>query len=85
MAAHASIRRPGRRPSGLSLHPGSVICEPLECRRLMARGDPDSAFGGGDRRSFDAIIKGEADDLPEQAFLYVGNIEDVRARAKEMA
>jgi len=36
-------------------------------------------------RSFDAIIKGDADDLPEQAFLYVGTIDDVRARAKEMA
>jgi F-type H+-transporting ATPase subunit beta len=35
--------------------------------------------------SFDAICKGEADDLPEQAFLYVGGIEDVRKRAKELA
>jgi F-type H+-transporting ATPase subunit beta len=35
-------------------------------------------------RSFDAIIKGEADDLPEQAFLYVGDIDEVRAKAKEM-
>ncbi|MCC6240940.1 MAG: F0F1 ATP synthase subunit beta [Phycisphaerales bacterium] len=33
-------------------------------------------------RSFDAIIKGEADDLPESAFLYVGTIDDVRERAK---
>ena len=36
-------------------------------------------------RSFDAICNGEADDLPEQAFLYVGTLDDVRARAKEMA
>jgi len=36
-------------------------------------------------RSFDEIISGKADDLPEQAFLYVGSIDDVRARAKEMA
>src|SRR5271170_1594307 len=36
-------------------------------------------------RSFDEICSGKADDLPEQAFLYVGDIEDVRARAKEMA
>src|SRR4051794_20108443 len=35
--------------------------------------------------SFDAIIKGDADDLPEQAFLYVGGLEDVRKRAAEMA
>src|SRR4051812_40208408 len=34
--------------------------------------------------SFDAICNGQADDLPEQAFLYVGTIEDVRAKAKEM-
>ena len=36
-------------------------------------------------RSFDDIITGKADDLPEQAFLYVGGIDDVRTRAKEMA
>src|SRR6201747_3043703 len=36
-------------------------------------------------RSFNEIISGQADDLPEQAFLYVGSIDDVRARAKEMA
>jgi F-type H+/Na+-transporting ATPase subunit beta len=36
-------------------------------------------------KSFDAICNGEADDLPEQAFLYVGGLDDVRARAKEMA
>jgi F-type H+-transporting ATPase subunit beta len=35
--------------------------------------------------SFDAIIKGEVDDINEQAFLYVGGIEDVRKRAAEMA
>jgi len=36
-------------------------------------------------RSFEEIIDGRADDLPEQAFLYVGDIDDVRAKAKEMA
>src|SRR5437763_5004584 len=36
-------------------------------------------------RSFDDITEGRADDLPEQAFLYVGGIDEVRARAKEMA
>jgi F-type H+-transporting ATPase subunit beta len=36
-------------------------------------------------RSFDEICSGKADDLPEQAFLYVGDIDEVRARAKEMA
>jgi F-type H+/Na+-transporting ATPase subunit beta len=35
--------------------------------------------------SFEEITDGRADDLPEQAFLYVGAIEDVRKRAKEMA
>jgi F-type H+/Na+-transporting ATPase subunit beta len=35
--------------------------------------------------SFDAICNGEADSLPEQAFLYVGGIEDVKKRAAEMA
>ncbi len=35
--------------------------------------------------SFDEICSGKADDLPESAFLYTGTIDDVRARAKEMA
>ena len=30
-------------------------------------------------KSFEEIIDGRADDLPEQAFLYVGSIEEVRA------
>jgi uncharacterized delta-60 repeat protein len=52
MAPQASIHRPARRrssrPSGST---GSVVCEPLECRRLMAAGDLDLAFGGGDGRT----------------------------------
>ena len=35
--------------------------------------------------SFEEIVDGKADDLPEGAFLYVGGINDVRARAKEMS
>src|SRR5262245_11174444 len=35
-------------------------------------------------KSFDAICNGEADSLPEQAFLYVGDLEEVRAKAKSM-
>ena len=33
-------------------------------------------------RSFDEICEGKADDLPEQAFLYVGSIDEVREKAK---
>ena len=36
-------------------------------------------------RSFEEITDGKADDLPEQAFLYVGGIDEVREKAKEMA
>ena len=36
-------------------------------------------------KSFDEICNGGADDLPEQAFLYTGTLEDVKARAAEMA
>lgn len=36
-------------------------------------------------RSFAAIIDGECDDLPEQAFRYAGTIEDVRERTRAMA
>ena len=35
-------------------------------------------------RSFEEIVDGKADDLPEQAYLYVGDIDEVRAKAKEM-
>ena len=35
-------------------------------------------------RSFKAILDGDADDLPEQAFYMVGTIDDARARAAEM-
>lgn len=34
-------------------------------------------------RSFKAILSGEYDDLPENAFLYAGTIEDVVRKAKE--
>ena len=33
-------------------------------------------------QSFDDIVSGKADDLPESAFLYVGGLDDVRAKAK---
>ncbi len=35
-------------------------------------------------RSFKAILNGEADDLPEVAFLYVGTIEEARKKAESM-
>ncbi len=35
-------------------------------------------------RSFEDIAEGRADDLPEQAFLYVGSIDEVREKAKSM-
>lgn len=35
-------------------------------------------------RSFAAIIDGECDDIPEQAFRYASDIEDVRARAEKI-
>lgn len=34
---------------------------------------------------FKAILEGECDDLPEQAFMYVGKIEEVFEKAKEMS
>jgi len=35
-------------------------------------------------RSFKDIVEGRADDLPEDAFKYVGTIEDARAKAKKL-
>jgi F-type H+-transporting ATPase subunit beta len=36
-------------------------------------------------RSFGELVDGKHDDLPEQAFAYVGSIEDARAKAEKMA
>ena len=35
--------------------------------------------------SFDAIAKGEFDDVPEQAFFNVGSISDVEEKAAQIA
>ena len=35
-------------------------------------------------RSFADIIDGKCDDIPEQAFRFAGDIEDVRRRAAKM-
>ena len=35
-------------------------------------------------RDFEALIRGAGDDLPEQAFLSAGTLDEVRMRAKEM-
>lgn len=35
-------------------------------------------------RSFKEVLEGNYDDLPEQAFMYAGTIEDVVAKAKEL-
>lgn len=35
-------------------------------------------------RSFKAILEGKADHLPEQAFMYVGNIEEAEAKAASL-
>jgi len=34
--------------------------------------------------AFDKIAKGEYDNIPEQAFLNVGGIDDVQAKAKTL-
>ncbi|HZB39922.1 MAG TPA: F0F1 ATP synthase subunit beta, partial [Ilumatobacter sp.] len=34
--------------------------------------------------SFDAILKGELDEVPEQAFLNVGSVEQVHAKSKAL-
>ncbi|CUQ42532.1 ATP synthase subunit beta%2C sodium ion specific [Segatella copri] len=35
-------------------------------------------------KGFNAILDGEVDDLPEQAFLNVGTIEDAKEKAKQL-
>jgi F0F1-type ATP synthase beta subunit len=34
--------------------------------------------------SFKAILDGEVDDLPEQAFYMVGGLDDVKEKAKKL-
>ena len=34
---------------------------------------------------FEAILEGKVDDLPEQAFYLVGNLDEVRAKAEKLA
>ena len=34
---------------------------------------------------FKEIIEGRCDDIPEQAFFMMGNLDEVRARAEQMA
>jgi F-type H+-transporting ATPase subunit beta len=36
-------------------------------------------------RSFEALLGGELDDVPEQAFLNVGGVDDVRAKAQQLS
>ena len=35
--------------------------------------------------SFERLCNGEGDDLPEPAFMYVGTLDDARAKAEKMA
>jgi F-type H+-transporting ATPase subunit beta len=35
-------------------------------------------------KGFNAILNGEVDDLPEQAFLNVGTIDDAKEKAKKV-
>ena len=35
-------------------------------------------------KSFDAIVSGGADDIPEQAFMYVGGLDSAREKAKKL-
>ena len=35
--------------------------------------------------SFERLCDGEGDDLPESAFMYVGTLEDAKAKAEKMA
>jgi F-type H+-transporting ATPase subunit beta len=35
--------------------------------------------------SFSRLCDGEGDDLPESAFMYVGTLDDARAKAERMA
>ena len=50
----------------------------------LAPGPQDHEGGYGNSRFSEAIIKGELDDVPEQAFLNVGGVDQVLAKAKAL-
>ncbi|MBT4768677.1 MAG: F0F1 ATP synthase subunit beta, partial [Phycisphaerae bacterium] len=35
--------------------------------------------------SFERLVAGEGDDLPESAFMYVGTLDDAKEKAERMA
>ena len=52
----------------------------------MTSGEPSPGWSAGKEtiKGFNAILDGEVDDLPEQAFLNVGTIEDAKEKAKKL-
>jgi len=43
----------------------------------------EEQFTGFAGVSFDAIVSGKADDVPESAFMYVGGLDSAREKAKK--
>ena len=69
----------------------------IVCSELIRCGTIELSSGGvfgvlwtrscncGRNKSFEEILSGALDDLPEQAFHLVGNIEGAKAKAKKLA
>ena len=65
------------------LHPAQLV-EPMFVAEVFS-GIPGRYVKLADTiASFKAILNGEADDLPEDAFYMVGDLEDARRKAKEL-
>ena len=56
-----------------------IVLYTLPIQRLSNKAIEDTI------RGFNMIMDGETDDLPEQAFLNVGTIEDAKEKAKQLA
>ena len=52
--------------------------------RAASGGEPPAMRIADTIRSFSEIIEGKHDDLPEQAFLMVGSIDDAREAGEKM-
>ncbi len=76
-------------PLGLGLDAAARRRGSETCLRSSPIANPGAPGGvvsvgcPGMRRSVDQLTEGEGDDLPESAFMYVGTLDDARAKAEK--
>ena len=73
---------------------GSIVARARRIQRFLSQPffvaevftgiEGDLRAGRGDGRELQALVDGELDDVPEQAFFNVGGVDDVVAKAKQL-